>query len=59
MPHGTVSRYTSKDRCRCDQCRAAMADYHAEQRRKGIPDSEDRCIPRSWLIADKYPERVR
>jgi hypothetical protein len=30
-PHGTINRYNNQ-RCRCDQCRAAIRDYRREQR---------------------------
>ena len=34
-PHGTVARYQwHEDRCRCDACRRANADYTAGRRRR-------------------------
>lgn len=31
MNHGTIGAYTS-GKCRCDDCRRAMTDYHREHR---------------------------
>jgi hypothetical protein len=36
-PHGTYSRYTNQE-CRCDQCRAANAEYARRRRRERVVD---------------------
>lgn len=38
-PHGTRSRYTNQE-CRCDECKAANADYARRCRRERVVDDE-------------------
>lgn len=33
-PHGSLLRYTGAERCRCELCRGAMAEYVAARRKR-------------------------
>lgn len=50
-PHGTRARYVT-DKCRCDECRRANADYYHQRRRRRIPTIIDSSATRehiAWL----------
>lgn len=51
--HGTMSAYTA-GRCRCEHCRAAMANYRRTRRAEGKDDPRQ---PRAWDTDGHIPNR--
>lgn len=43
VQHGTLSTYNN-DRCRCDECRAAMARYKQRARKRNVQSTTNRNV---------------
>lgn len=50
--HGTYARYSSHPGCRCDECRAAKANYMRERRANARRMAHRHSVPGSPFVAD-------
>lgn len=58
MQHGTYSTYV-KQKCRCDECRAAAAEYMRRWRAKNPEKAKENDRKGSKRWREKYPERAK